>query len=142
MKKTLLLLALLPLGILASCSDDIPDPAVRHGFDALSGAYASDVKPADAAYSNCTYVFLVSDSRHVARCGLSYGGPDLARVGYWEIVSQGDAFIVYAMNGKALAALDRITRPGSLSNAAFPGVFKSGAGRVPLDIAKVSASIK
>jgi hypothetical protein len=138
MKK--ILPALLLLGLFSGCSDSIPDPAVRQGFGALDGAYASDVKPADASHSSCTYALV--DSRHVARCGIAYGGTALAQVGYWEIEPQGNSFTIYAMNGKALSALGRMTRPGALSSTAYPGVFKSGAGRAPLDIAKVSASIK
>lgn len=138
--KKLLPAALLLLGLFAGCSDEISDPAVRQGFDALYGAYVMDVKPADANHSNCTYALV--DSRHVARCGIAYGGTTLAQIGYWEIESQGNALTIYAMNGKALSALDRITRPGAHSGTAHPGTFKSGAGRTPLDIEKVNAAIK
>ena len=123
----------------AGCSE-IPDQAAAQGFAAIDGAYASDVKPADASYTQCRYG--LADSRHVVRCGISYGGPELAQVGYWEIESQGEAFVVFAMNGKALTALDRITRPGSLSSTAYPGAFQSGQGRAPLDMPKVNESFK
>lgn len=123
----------------AGCSE-IPDQAAAQGFAAIDGAYASDVKPAGASYTQCRYGFV--SSRHVVRCGISFGGTELAQVGYWEIETQGDAFVVFAMNGKALSALDRITRPGSLSSAAYPGAFQSGRGRAPLDIAKVNEIIR
>lgn len=76
------------------------------------------------------------------RCGISYGSTQLAQVGYWEVEQQGEAFIAYAMNGKALAALDRINRPGSHSTTTYPGAFKSGAGRSTLDIEKTSEAFK
>lgn len=123
----------------AGCSE-ISDQAAAQGFAAIDGAYASDVKPVDASYSQCKYG-LVS-SRHVVRCGISFGGSELAQVGYWEIETQGDAFVIFAMNGKALTALDRITRPGTLSSTAYPGAFQSGRGRLPLDIVKVNEIIK
>lgn len=112
----------------------------KQGVEALDMAYVMDVKPADAKFTNCRYG--VVDARHVVRCGVSYGSLQLAHVGFWEVDAQGAAAVVYAMNGKALAALDRITRPGSHSSTAYPGAFKSGAGRRPLDIEKIRETIQ
>lgn len=123
----------------AACSD-ISAPATNPGFEALDEAYVMDVKPADASFTNCRYGLV--DSRHVVRCGISYGSTQLAQVGYWEVEPQGAAFVAYAMNGKALTALDQITRPGSHSTTAHPGAFKSGAGRTPLNIPRVNEVIK
>lgn len=115
-------------------------PLASQALDVLDGAYASDVTPADAKFTQCAYK--LASERHIVRCGLSFGGAELAQIGYWEIVGNDASFSVYAMNGKALAALDRITRPGAISSTAYPGAFKSGAGRTPLDMAKVSAAFK
>lgn len=129
--------AFIALVLFASgCSDAPPAP----GYSALDEAYVMDVKPADASFTNCRYGLV--DSRHVVRCGISYGGTQLAQVGYWEIELNGAGFTAYAMNGKALTALDRISRAGSHSSASYPGAFKSGAGRAPLDIAKLNEVIK
>ena len=118
------------------CSETLTRP----GFDALDEAYVIDVKPADASFTNCRYGLV--DSRHVVRCGISYGGTQLAQVGYWEIVTNDAGFTAYAMNGKALATLDRITRTGSHSSTNYPGAFQPGSGRAPLDIAKFNEVIK
>lgn len=133
-------IALAALVFMAAGCSDISDSSIRQGYEALDGAYVSDVKPANASFTECRYGLV--DSRHVVRCGISFGGTQLAQVGYWEIERQGEAFIAYAMNGKALSALDRITRPGALSTTAYPGAFKSGSGRNPLDIPRVNESIK
>ena len=126
--------------LIAGCAESISDPIVRQGFSALDEAYVLDVKPADAKFTNCAYGMV--DSRHVVRCGISYGSTQLAQVGYWEIEPNNVRFTVYAMNGKALSALERITRPGTHSTTNFPGAFKSGAGRSPLNISKVNEVLK
>ena len=123
----------LAFGVLAGCSQQ--DSAISAGFGALDGAYASDVKPADAKFSVCKRVEV--NARHIARCGISFGGDQLALLGYWEIEKHGDSFSVYAMNGKALSALEKITSPDALSIKAYPGVFKNGQGRTPLDMEEV-----
>lgn len=127
---------------LTACSDPsgIGDPVIQSGYAALDGAYATDVKPGDAKFTQCEYALV--GSRHIARCGVSFGGPQLAQLGYWEIERNGDSFVLYAMNGRALAALDRITRPGSTSTTAYPSAFASGQGRVPLDVSKAAAAFK
>lgn len=125
--------------LVAGCSDGL-DPAIEPGYRALEEAYVMDVKPADAVYTNCGYGLV--DARHVARCGVSFGDTHLAHVGLWELEPQGAKFAAYAMNGKALAALDRITRSSSYSSTTYPGAFKSGAGRKPLDVEKVNAVIR
>lgn len=112
----------------------------KRGLQALDEAYVMDVKPVDAKFTNCSYGLV--DSRHIVRCGISYGSTQLAHVGYWEVEPKDGGFIAHAMNGKALAALDRITRAGSHSSTNYPGAFKSGAGRSPLDIAQVNETIK
>ena len=58
-------------------------------------------------------------SRHVAICGISYGAESLAQVGVWEVVQTDGHFTVYAMKGKALQALDKMTRTGSLTATAY-----------------------
>ncbi|UUE94849.1 hypothetical protein [Comamonas thiooxydans] len=123
--------------VLTGCSPSL-DPAIRDAVNALDEAYVMDVKPADASFTNCSYAQV--ETRHVMRCGISYGSTQLANVGYWEIEQQGSAFSVYAMNGKALAALDKITLAGTHSSTNYPGKFKGGQGRSPLDMAKVNAT--
>lgn len=123
----------------SACSD-IAEPAINSGYNALDEAYVMDVKPADASFTKCRYGFI--ESRHVVRCGISYGSTQLAGVGYWELEPQGASFVAYAMNGKALSALDRINRPGSHSITAYSGAFKSGAGRAPLDTQKIEEAFK
>lgn len=100
------------------------DPVVKQGLDALELAYIMKVKPNDASFTKCEYRLL--DNRHVVRCGISFGSTQLAQVGYWEIVNDSGKAIVYAMNGKALSALEK---------AGESDDFKSGAGlRQSLDI--------
>lgn len=128
----------LALGLLSGCSQQ--SGAISEGFSALDGAYASDVKPADAKFTDCKRIEV--KARQIVRCGISYGGDQLAQVGYWEIEGQGDSFMVYAMNGKALTALEKMNHPDALSIRAFPGAFKGGQGRTPLDIEAVSQAFK
>lgn len=128
----------LALSLLSGCSQQ--SGAISGGFGALDAAYASDVKPADAKFSECKRVEV--KARQIVRCGISYGGDQLAQVGYWEIEGQGDSFTVYAMNGKALTALEKINHPDALSIRAFPGAFKSGQGRTVLDMDAVSQAFK
>lgn len=125
--------------LVCACSDSGSNP-IDEGFGVLTGAYASDVKPADAKYTLCKYAQL--DGRHVARCEVSYGGTETTQRGYWEVTAQSDSYTIYAMNGKALTALDKINATTSLTSKAYPGVFKSGHGRPPLDVAKVDQAIK
>ncbi len=127
------------LFVASGCSG-ISHPIAKQGLEALNAAYVIDVKPAGAKFTRCDYGLI--DSRHVVRCGISYGSTQLAQVGYWEVEQQGEAFIAYAMNGKALAALDRINRPGSHSTTTYPSAFKSGAGRSPLDIEKATEAFQ
>ena len=122
------------------CLSASSDPVISEAVGTLGSAYASDAKPADAKFTQCSYAQV--NARHVARCGISYGGNELAQRGYWEIERSGSAYVLYAMNGKALSALDKITAPGSLTSKAYPGVFKSGQGRAPLDAAKIDQAIK
>ncbi|QMV73608.1 hypothetical protein HS961_12650 [Comamonas piscis] len=117
-------------------------PSIKAAVSALDEAYVMDVKPADAKYTNCKQGQL--ESRHIVRCGIGFslGSTSLAQVGYWEVVMQGDSYTIYAMNGKALTALDRINRGGSYSSATYPGAFKSGQGRTPLDIQQAAKAIQ
>lgn len=137
MRNLLLLVVFIPA--LHACSE-ISDPVIRDAYAALDGAYATDVKPADATYTQCAYKLI--QSRHVVRCGVSFGGTELVQLGYWELERQGNSFAAYAMNGKALSALERITRQGSTSITAYPRAFGSGAGRQPFDIAVTSEAFK
>ena len=141
-RKTIAACALLAT-VLAGCSEATP-PAppspIATAQGVLTGAYASDVKPADASNTQCKFADV--DGRHVARCGISYGGAETAQNGYWEITAQGDKYALYAMNGKALSALDKINAPGSLTSKAYPGVFHGGQGREPLDTAKINQAIQ
>lgn len=135
-----LFLGAMLLASVAACSDGM-DFTVKQGFKTLEQAYVTEVKPAqNAEFSRCTYAQF--EGRHIAQCGVSFGATQLANVGYWEIEVSGQAYSIYAMNGKALAALEHINKKISLSEANAPAVFKSGAGRTPLDVAKVSAAFK
>ena len=64
--------------LIAGCAESISDPIVRQGFSALDEAYVLDVKPADAKFTNCAYGMV--DSRHVVRCGISYGSTQLHKL--------------------------------------------------------------
>lgn len=136
-KRRLLLTSIAGL-LFCGCSAHA-DSVVTRGFSALANAYASDVKPSDAAFTQCTTGAV--QSRHVAVCGISYGAETLAQVGVWEVVPANGQFAVYAMNGKALQALGKMTRAGSLTAVAYPGVFNAGNTRPVLDIVDVKAQI-
>jgi hypothetical protein len=111
----------------AKCSTGASDPVVKKGVEALELAYVTNVKSDDASFTKCEYR-LVGD-RHIARCGISFGSTELAQLGYWEIEKNGENAIMYAMNGKALRALEKIGESGE---------FKSGAGlRASLDISSI-----
>ncbi|WP_146114981.1 hypothetical protein [Malikia spinosa] len=78
-------------------------------------------------------MYSLVDSRHVVRCGISFGSPELAQKGYWEIESNNGIPIIYAMNGKALSALDKM---------GYSEIFKAGNGRSPLNITKIDELLK
>lgn len=120
MKKTMLLLL---AGALQSCDDMPADPAIDNAKDALELAYIQRVKPPEASFVKCVYRLI--DNRDIVRCGISFGTTKTEKNGYWEMVSENGHVTGYAMNGKALRALDSI---GSSNE------FKSGAGvRTPLN---------
>lgn len=119
MKKTVALIFII---FTAGCSGP-SDPVAKQGFEALELAYVIKVKPQDAAFTKCAYRFL--ENRHVVRCGISYGSPELAQKGFWEIDISSGKPIAYALNGKALSALGRIGESNE---------FKSGVGRPSLNI--------
>lgn len=131
-------IALLHLAVTA-CSE-VTDPNIKHGFYALDTGYSSDVQPPGALYSHCDHALL--NSRHVARCGFSFGRHELEQVGYWEIEKRGDKVAVYAMNDQAMAALAKLMNAGSLSVDAYPGTFQPGTGRPPLDFSKIDEAVK
>lgn len=115
---------------------------IKEAVSALDEAYVMDVKPADAKYTNCKHGQL--ESRQIVRCGIGFslGSTDLAQIGYWEVDVQGDTYTIYAMNGKALSALERINRGGSYSSSTYPGAFKTGQGRTPLDMKQAAKAIQ
>jgi len=123
-KKLLLLLAL----TLQGCEGVPTDPVIDNAKDALTAAYIQHIKSQDYTYVKCDYRLI--DARNIVRCGISAGGSTMIKKAYWEIVKAEDGYITtYAMNGKALSALDLIVNTGE---------YKSGAGvRQPLDIASV-----
>lgn len=127
--KKFIVATILVLAVTA-CSQ-INDPTIKQGFEALELAYITKVKPENASYTKCVYSLV--DSRHVVRCGISFGSPELAQKGYWEIESHNGDPIIYAMNGKALAALDRME---------YSEIFKAGNGRSPLNITKIEELLK
>jgi hypothetical protein len=86
------------------------------------------VKPENASHTKCAYRLV--DTRHVIKCGISFGSTELSRIGLWEIDISSGKFIAYAMNGKALSALNKIGESTE---------FKSGAGRAQLNIQNVEA---
>lgn len=112
----------------AGCSEP-SDPIVKEGFEALDTAYVIKVKPQDASFTKCAYKAL--ESQHVVRCGISFGSTELAQKGFWEIETSSGKFVAYAMNGKALSALEKIGASDQ---------FKSGAGRAPLNIQNAEAT--
>ncbi len=138
MMRCLITISALPF-VFTACSE-ATDVNIKHGFYVLDTGYSSDVQPPEAKYSHCDYTLL--DSRHVARCGFSFGRHELEQVGYWELEKKGEKVAVYAMNGEAQAALAKLTAPGSLSVDAYPDAFHSGADRPPLDISRVDQALK
>lgn len=72
-------------------------------------AYIQYVKP-DGVPVSCNYREI--EQRHFAVCGLNYGAAQLAQRGLWEIVAAGSDYTIYALNGKALSALDKIGEGG------------------------------
>lgn len=117
------------LAISATGCSGSSDPIVKEGFDALDTAYVLKVKPQDAAFTKCAYKLV--ESRHVIRCGISFGSTELSQKAYWEIETNGGKFVAYAMNGKAISALEKI---GASEQ------FKSGAGRTSLNIQNAEAA--
>ncbi len=110
----------------AGCSGP-SDPLVKQAYDALDAAYVLKVKPQDASFTKCVYKAI--EGRHIVRCGISFGSTELIRKGFWEVETESGQFVVYAMNGKALTALEKI---------GISEQFKSGVGRTPLDIQNAS----
>jgi len=109
-------LALSIIGFVVGCSGP-SNPVVEKGFEALDVAYVMKVKPQNASFTKCKYRLV--DNRHLVRCGISFGSPELAQIGYWEIDDSTGTAVAYAMNGKALSALEKIGESNQ---------FKSGAG--------------
>ena len=103
------------------------DPLVKQAYDALDAAYVLKVKPQDASFTKCVYKAI--ENRHIVRCGISFGSTEISHKGFWEIEKESGTFVVYAMNGKALAALEKI---------GVTDQFKAGVGRTPLDIQNAS----
>mgnify|MGYP006193434751 CR=1 FL=1 len=104
------------IALVVGCSGP-SDPVLQKGLEALEIAYIVKVKPQDASFTRCEYRLV--DNRHVVKCGISFGSPELAQVGYWEIDGSSGSAVAYAMNGKALSALEKIGESAE---------FKSGAG--------------
>jgi len=74
--------------------------------DVLTLAYINRVKDQRASFVRCSQREF--ESRFFYRCGISYGGTALANNGLWEAAADNGRLVLYAMNGKALAALDKI----------------------------------
>lgn len=120
MKKLFLLFASV---FVAACSGP-QDTVIEKGFSILQGAYVTKVKPDNASFTKCEYLLVAE--RHIARCGISFGSTSLEKIGYWELENNSGEPVIYAMNGKALDALEKIGQYNE---------FKSGAGNRPsLDI--------
>lgn len=117
------------LAIFAAGCSGPSDPIVKEGFEALDTVYVLKVKPQDASFTKCAYKAL--ESRHLVRCGISFGSTELAQKGFWEIETSSGKFVAYAMNGKALSALEKIGASDQ---------FKSGAGRTSLNIQNAEAT--
>ena len=115
--------------VLAGCSGPT-DPVITKAFEIIEGAYVLELKPTDASYAKCKYIEL--ESRHIAQCGFSFGGANLERVGFWELLNKDGQPEIYAMNGDALRALEKLS---------LYKEFKSGVGhRSPLNIEEIKLS--
>ena len=101
---------------------------VEPASDVLTLAYINRVKDQRASFVRCAQREF--ESRFFYRCGISYGGTALANNGLWEATADNGRLVLYAMNGKALAALDKI---GESSE------FQKGHSRPRIDTAHVYA---
>lgn len=119
------------LTLLAVACSGPTDPSVKNGLDALEVAYILKVKPQDASYTKCVNKMI--ESRHVVRCGISFGSTELVQKGLWEIDASDGQFVVYAMNGKALSALEKISDADK---------FRSGVGRTPFNTLAVEKAFE
>jgi hypothetical protein len=81
--------------------EDLVEPS----GDILELAYIQHVK-GNAASVRCAAAEY--QGRYFVQCGLNFGGPELAQNGLWEAAERNGALALYAMNGKALRALEKI----------------------------------
>lgn len=125
--KKVLALACFAVNALSGCSGPA-DSLAKKGLETLDAAYVLRVKPENAAFTRCEYQLY--EGLHVVRCGISFGSTELAQKGFWEIDVSSGVPVLYAMNGKALAALEKI---------GVSEEFKSGVGRESLDIQGIEA---
>lgn len=83
---------------------------VEPANDILTLAYIERVKDQNASFVRCSQRKF--ENRFFYRCGISYGGTVLANNGLWEAAADNGKLVLYAMNGKALTALDKIGESG------------------------------
>ena len=86
--------------------------------DLLTAAYLAHVKDKGASHVSCREAEV--DKRFYIRCGVAYGSPETGNNG---------SLVLYAMNGKALRALDHIGESAA---------FQRGNGRPPVDTVELA----
>lgn len=95
--------------------------------DILEFAYIENVKSKDSLFIKCSEINKY-EHRFFYECGESYGNSELANKGVWEAAASEDGqLVLYAMNGKALRALEKIGESKE---------FRSGQGRVSAESEK------
>ena len=102
---------------------EIVDPA----RNTLELAYIQLVKDESASHISCREAEF--SNRFFIRCGVAYGSPDTANNGVWEAAESNGQLVLYAMNGKALRALDKIGESAE---------FQKGHSRPPVDTVALS----
>jgi len=102
--------------ILFGCDSVPTDPVIGKAAEELELAYITHVKPPDASFVECGYRQF--EERHIVKCGVSFGSTKTAMNGFWEVVNNGGTATTYAMNGKALQALEHIGTSASITSGA------------------------
>lgn len=102
---------------------------VEPARDTVELAYIQHVKDPAASHVSCQEAKF--EGRFFVRCGVAYGSPDAVDRGIWEASEVNGSLVLYAMNGDALRALEKIGQSD---------VFQSGAGhRPPVDTVALAA---
>lgn len=118
---------LAPDAIPFSIAYEAPVPQIiQDGYGILKLGYFEKVKPEAAYFARCNYTKV--ERRHLALCGINYGGPGLAQRAHWEIINEKNIPTLLAMNDEAISALNKIVADNSYSKYAN---FRMGMSERP-----------